>query len=277
MNSYNKIDNMVIYIRSGDNVTHFTLSRDIIRNIKYFNFIDELKYTDNTVSIELDYDTYLATILDISKLLNIKSKNYLSIVREPLHYIKEQNIDMINYYLHRDETNLNEILSYIDFTSPILTKITHLPTLILLYIINSQTNRMSSKFELTISEDYSYEIKDYGVIDIKCKKTSKFLYSIDLESCPELGSIVYGLDLNNILIMEYDFSVHFILLKKDKYRILEYKGSSYNYCVNNRYYFSTDLDNAYVYDLDINRTYVSRMRTHIGKELQSKIEKLITN
>lgn len=214
MNSYNKIDNMVIYIRSGDNVTHFTLSRDIIRNIKYFNFIDELKYTDNTVSIELDYDTYLATILDISKLLNIKSKNYLSIVREPLHYIKEQNIDMINYYLHRDETNLNEILSYIDFTSPILTKITHLPTLILLYIINSQTNRMSSKFELTISEDYSYEIKDYGVIDIKCKKTSKFLYSIDLESCPELGSIVYGLDLNNILIMEYDFSVHFILLKR---------------------------------------------------------------
>ena len=86
----NTVTDIIVIISSESNVTQFRLSKDTINKIEYFKFIEELKFIENTISIELDYNTYLTTVLDIIELLNIKSSNYLSIIREPIYYIKNK-------------------------------------------------------------------------------------------------------------------------------------------------------------------------------------------
>lgn len=164
--------NITLNITSGDNVTKFTLSKDIIDKMEYFKFIDELKYTGNTVDIELDYTTYLATITDITELLNIKSNNYLSIMREPTYYLEKQNIEQINYYLHMEQINLKTIMSYMNDPFYFL-KINHIPTLIFIYIIHNEG--VDIKFHLSKSKDYISEVYDNEVIYIRCKRTSELL------------------------------------------------------------------------------------------------------
>lgn len=68
----NTVTDIIVIISSESNVTQFRLSKDTINKIEYFKFIEELKFIENTISIELDYNTYLATVLDIIELLNIK-------------------------------------------------------------------------------------------------------------------------------------------------------------------------------------------------------------
>ena len=228
--------NITLNITSGDNVTKFTLSKDIIDKMEYFKFIDELKYTGNTVDIELDYTTYLATITDITELLNIKSNNYLSIMREPTYYLEKQNIEQINYYLHTEQINLKTIMSYMNDPFYFL-KINHIPTLIFIYIIHNEG--VDIKFHLSKSKDYISEVYDNEVIYIRCKRTSELLYSIDLKKCPKSGARVLGLDNNNILMVDYDYDTYYLLLKNDGYKILNYVGiHGHNYCVKSRYYFS---------------------------------------
>lgn len=253
--------NITLNITSGANITNFTLSKDIIDKIEYFKFIDELKYTENTVHIELDYTTYLATITDIIELLNIKSNNYLSIIREPSYYLEKRNMEQIDFYLRTKQINLEMLISNMNDPYYFL-KIKHIPTLICIYILHITTSYngcVNTKYLLSKSNDYIAEIHDTEVIDIRCKKTLDLLYSINLERNPKLHARVLGLDNNNILMIDYDYNTYYLLLTNNSYKILDYVGmNEHNYCVKSRYYFSYDDTNACVYDFVTDTSYYIR-------------------
>lgn len=169
---------------------------------------------------------------------------------------------MINYYLYTNQINLDIIIEHIQDLS-FLIKINHLPTLILIYINLSIIDKADSKFNLTTSNDYVASNGYFGIVDVRCKKTNKFLYSIDLKLCPELGTIIEGLDENNVLILYHNFTTFFILLKNNTYEIVNYFSEcGSNYCVKSRYYFIYDpyfVSKARVYDFVTNTNYYSEI------------------
>ena len=100
-----------VIVKSDDNSTKFILTKEQLNKMDYFNFIDDLKVNENTYVIELEYTKYLGCISDLISLLNIKSDNYLSINHDIDYYIKNENNEMINYYLKTNKIKLDDIIT----------------------------------------------------------------------------------------------------------------------------------------------------------------------
>lgn len=272
------MNNKTLVLKSGKNTTFFELTPKIINQIEYFNFLEYCN-TDDEIIIELEYPMYIACISDLASVLNIESNNYLSIIRDPIYYVKNKNVDMINYFLNKNMLALSDILN-ISCDLNILLNINHVPSLLLLYFFFGGMSNLLFLPNRFIRKYDAKVINDCGIIEISYLDTKQVLYKIDLETCPELATKILSFSGNDILVVYYDFQVQFLKIKSDSYEFLKvnfYSGYDFN-LYNNRYYYSNTNGLIELYDLDEDKYYSVKsqgIRLDTDKNIQKKIMVLL--
>lgn len=253
----------ILVLKSGENITKFLLTNEIVKSIEYLNFLEYCDHQDDEIILELEYNKYLCCISDITSLLCLKSDNFLSIIRESKYYLIHKNIDMVNYYLYIGLLKLDDIIS--DVSLDFLSKIDHVPSLIMLYFYYYRDNEeVYSTHNIIIKVKnikYCVHFKN-NTLEIYSKDKNLFLYRIELDINSEISNkpYIFEIDSNDIISICIHKYVFLIKIELENYKILKQsKGTIYgSYQIDikkNRYYYFYDSTSITVYDLCSNKFF----------------------
>lgn len=253
-----------IIIKSNDNSTKFFLTKEQLNNIEYFKFIDDLKINETTFVIELEYTKYLACVMDIISFINIKSDNYLLIKHNVDYSVKNENSEMINYYLDNNKIGLNDLLKYKNnFLKEITIKNPVLSCIWYLYnnpIHANEKYPISKNTEFIVNANYIEPEEEDSFIDIHIYHKDKLLVQHRYDGRNIYKPKLTFLDTNNVIIistMSYLFMIKFNIENNNISKAIKLNiDRNNNYGIfDNKYYFASTRKSLEVYDLINDKKY----------------------
>lgn len=246
-----------VIVKSDDNSTKFILTKEQLNKMDYFNFIDDLKVNENTYVIELEYTRYLGCISDLISLLNIKSDNYLSINHDINYYIKNENNEMINYYLKTNKIKLDDIITIkkkflqnIQLKNPVHNHLWNIYNLGYESIKKFSISEHDSLYSVIEYNQHGHpngiNICEYGN-HVRIFSSDVYVPVYDMyNSFTDINNVIGMIDSSdNLLLMKYDpINPNIMILTT-----LKSDGKNNYGVIGNRYYFTYSSKSIELYDI----------------------------